>query len=270
MLKAGLRIALLLCADLGGAGAVPGGADEGRSASCVAQAALEREVAELHRRVWALQSELLRTKTYGQAAPAADAAAASAGSALTAAAEAAAACEGPSPSDNSFLTTSSLASSASPSAVADRGRPLGNNASHTSAYRQCYLFPHTNKFTLPPSNFVLSKKGFIYFEIPKVGAGAASPRQGKRTTSCTSRIFWRAHAGMHVGADVSCAAFFSVWPGGVDSNSSAAEPHLRDCFRQGRHVVRYRAAVDVGAGPRARQLAPGRGAARLLQVHGRA
>jgi hypothetical protein len=185
MLKVG-RIALLLCADIGGASAFPGVADVSL-ASCEAQVELERDVAALQRTVRTLQSELLRTKTYGQAAPAADAAAASASTTL--ASTGATACEGSPPSDDHAMPSSSFETLASTSslAVADyRGRPLGNNASHTAAYRQCYLHPHTNKFTLPPSNFVLSKRGFIYFEIPKVGEG--SPRQERRAAQPRNKL----------------------------------------------------------------------------------
>ena len=57
-------------------------------------------------------------------------------------------------------------------AAADRSMPLGANISHTEAYRKCYLYTGTKKFTEPPGNFVLSKRGFIYFEVPKSASTA--------------------------------------------------------------------------------------------------
>jgi len=152
MLKFGLRIAFLLgCSivDTGGANAL-----QDSTGSRAAHAGAEQEVAQLRQTVLMLQSELIRTKTYGQA------------------------------STKEWVIASTGATSQKPQAQStvlevhadpkDKAEPLspekalGNNSTHTAAYRQCYLHPQTNKFSIPPSNFVLSDKGFLYFEIPKV------------------------------------------------------------------------------------------------------
>jgi len=177
-----LSIAVLISWDIsyvGGSSAVQSSIGSG-----TAQDELEREVAQLKQTVRMLQSELVRTKTYGQASSMEAVTSSSAASARTTQA----------PTEaldvHSDIKDGAEPSISLPPALAvdnNKERALGNNLTHTAAYRQCYLHPRTNKFAPPPSNFVVSDEGFLYFEIPKVRYLGRSLRQLGKGLSRTIR-----------------------------------------------------------------------------------
>lgn len=163
MLKFGLRVAFLLgCSivDAGGANAL-----QDSTSSRAAHAGVEQEVAQLRQTVRMLQSELIRTKTYGQASTKEGVVASTGATSQKPQAPSTVLEVHAGPKDKAEpLSPPTLVSSINK----HHEKALGNNSTHTAAYRQCYLHPHTNKFSIPPSNFVLSDEGFLYFEIPKV------------------------------------------------------------------------------------------------------